>query len=306
MADQKLSALAAASDAVGAVFYGVQGGISKKFAAALLGGVTSVNGATGAVTLSIRDRLAANRTYYVRTDGSDSNTGLVNNAGGAFLTIQKAIDVVAGLDIDIYNVTINVADGTYTGAVVVTGPWVGTGSVTLTGNTTMPANCLLNVSGDCIAARNGARINVGGFKFVSTGSGLTSKSTSNVVVNGLCDFGACSSYHRYADTGGSIRFSSSPNITGGAFASIGVSSGGVIDVAGRTEALSGTPAFGAAYASAQTMGLIIANSYAFTGSATGLRHSATYGGGIFSFGGAAASYFPGNSTGTATSPGWFA
>jgi DNA-binding CsgD family transcriptional regulator len=78
-----------------------------------------------------REVLTANRTYYVRTDGSNSNDGLSNTSGGAFLTIQKAIDIVAALDLSIYNVTIQVGSGTYTSGAAVNGAWIGAGIVAL-------------------------------------------------------------------------------------------------------------------------------------------------------------------------------
>ena len=46
-------------------------------------------------------------TYYVRTDGSDANTGLTNTAGGAWLTIQKAAATMTVGD------TVRVQPGTY-------------------------------------------------------------------------------------------------------------------------------------------------------------------------------------------------
>lgn len=44
-------------------------------------------------------------TYYVATDGNDSNNG---SSGTPFLTIQKAADVVSAGD------TVIIRDGTYT------------------------------------------------------------------------------------------------------------------------------------------------------------------------------------------------
>ena len=129
--------------------------------------------AAARANLGVREQLAANRTYYVRTDGSDGNNGLANSSGGAFLTIQKAIDTVAALDLSIYNVTIQVADGTYGGAVVVSAPWVGSGTVTLQGNTSTPANALLSTgASDCITALGGGRSTVTGFRLTNSGAFL--------------------------------------------------------------------------------------------------------------------------------------
>ena len=85
-----------------------------------------------------REMLTANRTYYVRTDGSDSNDGLANTSGGAFLTIQKAIDIVGGAGrVDLQRDDLG-ADGTYTGTNAIK-RFVGAGRCTIEGdgNTTI-------------------------------------------------------------------------------------------------------------------------------------------------------------------------
>src|SRR4051794_34827016 len=193
--------------------------------------------ASARANLGVREQLAANRTYYVRTDGSDSNNGLANSSGGAFLTIQKAIDTVAALDLSIYNVTIQVADGTYTGAVTVTGPWVGSGSVILQGNTTTPANVVITTAVAGAAAllvQSAGRLSVTGFRLVSSGTGATAglKSTASAIsVTGAMDFGAANRQMQAAASG-SITFVAgiTYNIGAGAVTHIFCSSSGNVAV----------------------------------------------------------------------------
>src|SRR6188768_4200436 len=81
-----------------------------------------------------REMIYGTRNYYVRTDGSDSNTGLVNNAGGAFLTLQKACDIVVSLDLADSSATVivNIGAGSFAGCTL-SAPWGGSGSVYFVG-----------------------------------------------------------------------------------------------------------------------------------------------------------------------------
>ncbi|MEK3836441.1 hyaluronate lyase N-terminal domain-containing protein [Paenibacillus sp. FSL R7-0128] len=76
---------------------------------------------------------SADITYYVRTDGSDTNTGLANTAGGAFKTIGKATSLIP--QIVNHAVTINIAAGTYNELVEIHGR-SGKSSITLNGTGT--------------------------------------------------------------------------------------------------------------------------------------------------------------------------
>ena len=102
-----------------------------------------------------------------------------------------------------------------------------------------------------------------------------------------------------------MKFGANWNTTGGAFASLGGQSGGVIDIAGRSTTITNAPVWASAYAAFSLNALLIANSFTFSGSSTGARYSASTGGGIATFGGGA-SYFPGGSAGSTASPGWYA
>jgi hypothetical protein len=253
--------------------------------------------AAARANLAVREQLTANRTYYVRTDGSDGNNGLANSSGGAFLTIQKAIDTVAALDLSIYNVIIQVADGTYAGAVVVSGPWVGSGTVTLQGNTATPANALLSTgANDCIVVLNGGTLTVTGFKLTNAGSFLLHASSGSIRFS-LLTFGTCNSQQVRATDGGRITATGNYSIDGGAGNHWSALGNAIFRVQGKTITLTGTPAFSLAFANADLSSTMLVNGNAFSGSAAGARYSATNNA-VISSGGAGATYLPGNAAGS--------
>ena len=89
-------------------------GPSAKLMNFLVGGVSRFSvSKDGAVTApNVLEKLAADRTYYVRTDGNDANNGLADTSGGAFATIQKAFDHLADrIDINGKVITIQLQTG---------------------------------------------------------------------------------------------------------------------------------------------------------------------------------------------------
>jgi hypothetical protein len=254
----------------------------------------------------VREILAANRTYYVRTDGSDTNNGLVNSAGSAFATIQKALHVAAGLDLGICNVTIRVADGTYTGGMTIAGPWVGSGSVAVVGNTTTPANVVISSTGDCVEVTGGGAITVSGMRLTSSGGNslYAVGGGSRIAVGAGVIFGSVAQYHMRADNGGWITARNAYTISGGGPQHMLAITGGIIEVSGITVTLTGTPAFSAQFANALSGGQISLWAVTYSGAATGIRYSAT-GNGVINTFGQLTSYLPGNAAGSTATGGQY-
>ncbi|HSG57229.1 MAG TPA: DUF2793 domain-containing protein, partial [Paracoccaceae bacterium] len=59
------------------------------------------------------ERLTANRTYFVRLDGNDANDGSADTAAGAFRTVQRAVDLAAGLYCGPFTVTVRIGAGNF-------------------------------------------------------------------------------------------------------------------------------------------------------------------------------------------------
>ena len=260
-----------------------------------------------------REVLTAARTYYVRTDGSDSNNGLANTSGGAFLTIQKAIDVAAALDLSIYDVTIQVGAGTYSSVGNELKSIVGAGKIIIVGDETTPANVTVTQTGSptnsqgCFYAFGVKGVySLRGMKLTSAttpGYGINISGGSRVEFQNI-DFGAITTYHVRAVDGATLEVTGNYTISGGAVGHV-VASSSTVRCQSRTITLSGTPAFSGQFANATAVGYYIASGLTFSGSATGPRYSATLNGVVNTAGGGA-SYFPGDSAGSTATGGQYA
>jgi hypothetical protein len=280
-----------------------------------------------------RETLTANRIYYVRSDGNDSNDGLTNSSGGAFLTWPGAINAYSSaVDHAGYNVTIQagVASQTFSiGASLVLKKAVGTGTLTLDfdggilqSSGTLTDNgptqrCLVEALGvndvtlkDVTLTHTNYSTNGPWNVAIRAGAGC------NITFDGV-NFGDLASTggfsrHIIAETNGYIFCKSPYTISGGAGASNGdgihylIRNDGIFSIDDTiTVTLSGSPKFntfcnvaGAKWIGYQTT---------FSGSlASGCtKHSVTGNGVINTFGGSAATFFPGSVSGSAATGGQF-
>lgn len=253
----------------------------------------------------LREILTANRTYYVRTDGSDANTGLANSAAGAFLTIQHAYDVISQmLDLGGLTATISVVSGTFTAGLNVTKPVVG-GTVTLDGNSVA---IISTTSADAVAVHAPLQLTVQNIELRTTTSGvslLADGSGSVISIGAGMIFGVCAAQQIRALSNGLIQNTGNNYTISGACPGnhIQATVAGVILFSPHTVTITGTPAFGTFMAtdlgaSASMFGIT------YSGSATGPRYSATLNSQIQTYGGGA-NYFPGNSAGSTATGGQY-
>jgi hypothetical protein len=219
-----------------------------------------------------RQQLTAARTYYVRTDGSDSNTGLANTAGGAFLTVQKAVDTIAALDINGQTVTVQIADGTYTGAVTLKNAvgYAAEGNLVIQGNSGTPANVVISVtSNNCFSATGIFSVwTIKDMKLQTTTSGscLMAADGSKILFTNL-NFGTTVTYHIFGN-GGIVQATGNYTISGNAAYHWVASIKGSIKVQSiATITLSGTPAF-TVFGLADTLSTLAFNGSAFSGGAS--------------------------------------
>ncbi|NOG69824.1 hypothetical protein HJG45_05545 [Roseicella sp. DB1501] len=297
---------------------GIQAEINNVLSAA---GITPSTGSStqlrDAIQALTRIKLQANTTLYVATTGSDT-TG-TGTSGNPFATLTTAWNYAVGsLDLNGYNLTFQLANGTYA-AQTVTGNLHGyTGqTITVIGNTSTPASVIIaGTSAVAVSAVRATPFIIRSMKITSTGTagtfstggiGILSMQGSNVSFGNI-EFGACGYAHLYASSNASIgtyattASSVTYTVSGDAAYHMVGSDGGVCSNAGAAVTLSGTRAF-TAFALA-SFGEVFSYSNTYTGSATGSRYLATLGG-IISTNGGGASALPGNAAGTTSNGGQY-
>lgn len=247
---------------------------------------------------TLREALAADRTYYVATTGSDSNNGLA--VGTPFLTIQKAINVIYTLDLAGFTVTVQIADGTYTAGFTVTRTFLG-GPVIVQGNSGAISNVIISTtSASAISVTFPQAITIRYLKVQTTTSGncINVQAPAVVTLNQL-DFGACAGAHIAGTTSANIVvLTNTPyTISGGATRHIDMRNNSSFTQTLGTVTITGTPNFSSAFAYAIQQAGISLFSPTYSGSATGSRYFVSTQSIVNVYGGGA-SFLPGNSAGS--------
>jgi hypothetical protein len=252
-----------------------------------------------------REILTSNRTYFVRPDGSDSNTGLANTSGGAFKTPARVFDEAVKLDFNGYSVIAQLADGTYSASgVSITRPLVG-GTLVFKGNAGNPSGVVFAGTFNCfhvacpytLTVQDMTLAPAAGMGLVADGSGARIN-FSNVVFAGV----GPGQYHMRVLMGGTITTFGNYEIAGGAARHLSLEVGGVFNASGITVTLTGTPAWSDTFILCNILSLSSLFSVTYSGAATGKRYTLIGNSVLNSYGaGSASTYFPGNVNGTTAS-----
>lgn len=272
--------------------------------------LTLADAAAAQSLFGVRAVLTATRTYYVRTDGSDSNTGLSNTAGGAFLTIQHALDVASSLDCVTYSVTISVQAGTYTVTTPINLPvMLGSGTMTLQGDTTTPANVVITNATAATSVLRGLGCTpwtIEGFKITNSGTGASDGLIFNncKIKIGNCEFGAITRFAFLLTGLVYMDFTTTVKISGSMAAFIFCQRGSHSVAAVATWTISGTPAFSSWFVNSFDVSTAQFSGVTFSGSATGVRYSVSQNA-VVDTGGGGATFLPGNSAGSAVTGGQY-
>ena len=261
-------------------------------------------------TVSTRRLLSANATYYVATTGSDSTGD--GSSGSPWATIQHAIDyLVEVIDMSTYNVTIQLADGTYTDDGNNLKSINGSGNVTIQGNTSDNTAVIINSSGSNFTA-NSCKTSY----FIQYVTLRTSGSSKNAVNSwnssqfveldySVVDATNSTGSYNYVFYSSNFSVLRMRDIEfSGECAAFIRSQTSLIRFFSTSLTLTGTCNWTTAFVLNSEGGLLLGVSLSITGSATGKRYSITLGSGART-GTSSTTYFPGDTAGTVDSTSYY-
>lgn len=249
-----------------------------------------------------RELLSANRTYYVRSDGSNSNTGLADTSGGAFLTIAAAMDAIKTIDFNGYTVTVQVRDGTFAGFTVpVTVGQAGVANLVIQGNSSTPANVAITSAMTLGAA---ALATIKDLAITSAGNGLVVNGAGAVCAFSNIAFGACTAAQIYLASGAMATMTGNCSFAGTSGERVWARWGAVYIEEFRTCTYTGTPSYSVANMYILSGATVSAAASTQSGSATGVRYIVS-GNALLETGGGGASFFPGDSSGSTATGGQY-
>lgn len=222
-------------------------------------------------------------TFFVATTGSDSNACTVS--GSPCLTIQHAYNLAVAKSHA--SAQINIADGTYTAGLNCTqpSPIASSGGVVLNGDSSTPANVLINTSAannNAIVAQNGCRITLQFMELEangSAGSDILASNNASVTIAGNVVFNAAQSMHMDVYEGAVVLINSNTTIVGGAQDHYHAHLGGLIVDQSNTVTITGTPNFSDFFAGVAGPGMLAVVGTTYSGSITGnslLVHNAGF------------------------------
>jgi hypothetical protein len=266
--------------------------------------------------------LSAPLNYYVNaTTGNDTAydglTPTISGGHGPFATIQRAITATTSWNMNGYNVTIYVADGSY--SPFSCAPLNGSGFCTIIGNQTTPANVLVHATtGEAIIAGSD-NYEFRGMKVQSDATGTPGhygngiRAYSSRIGIQYMEFGACADSHLQIDGGATCSMHGPDNGNPGSFHRISGSSPVHMLIGANAYFWVGHPNM--TIVGAVNIGVWCQCSFnstfvgaygTLTGSAfvTGQKYTANMNG-VIAVGGLGANYFPGTSAGTTSTGGQY-
>ncbi|GAB2531095.1 hypothetical protein [Simplicispira piscis] len=253
-----------------------------------------------------REKLTAARTYYVRADGSDSNNGLTDSSGGAFLTVQKAVDTAASIDLGIYDVTIYVGSGTWTAPTTLK-TLVGAGKVIIRGVNADMTSTVVHTTGDsCFSGSYSGRYRFDWLRMQTTTAGycLIAYGGGAAVEWANVDFGSTATTHVACVSGARAESVGPYKISGNGSSHVAAYDNATLQLAAHTVTITGTPAMSTGFVVSARGASVVAVGPSFSGTTAGPRYNASLNGTIITAAGE--TFLPGDTTGTKDSGGQYA